>query len=900
MTRLFRVTSLIRQAGPTDLFAKALSRSRNSLPDQYDIAHVGEKYPKLAASRNAWLQTRLGRAITQRRRYLSYIHDHHDKLEGKHQHDNVSVAQPDSSSRPSTFLTKASTLAPGRITAQMLTADDASDAQSDARSYTTISPSVAGDLDSSAINKIPNLTDLRKDPKKEFECPFCFRVKKFQSERNWRQHVFSDLRAYLCTFRSCDSPYFGDMNDWFRHEMQCHRVRYRCHVCSCSDFEQEDRYLSHVRKEHPEILDGGEEQQILDMARSPLDRIPAHACPCCLDWADRLLERSEDPSSLPKPSNYPVTVAPNIFKRHLASHLEQLALFAVPIRLAGGDIDSNAAIDEDARNSIRDPEISSLTFSDDDSSAKSSSQDRHESAGPEILYSAVSIFESNHAHERREGGIPYLNYVVGEVFDVISIKGEFLLACKQNDNTKTVGLILEKHIDRIWSEIPDQLYGAHLRKETKLDVNNPGMPPLTSRTDEPMIPQIHPEGEIQLADMTSRRVGLRPESGINYLLPPISNDNRGRDIVTNIARTAEPEKQHGPVGDDLSPTRLHIGGTLSGKGQERTAEIKQKANDVEEYIKATHGSRDPFADQVNKAALKRLSRVSQPSDSGSSNSIENGDRTTMTSTANNEIRLRVDGTMPLSLQLSGDMEGRHIQLVPAENGMTDLVIGGNNTRSEGAIYRSEKGVSSDKDRRFITAGRGRRDIEDEEKEDVHVHALGRPRRSLQSSSGKGKERAPEIDQDSDVSEGYTNFSRARISRDAKRKDRNKTPIIVTQGSREQATKQPTSAPGKDTDYENDYGTDVSIRNDPLSGVNVYRNESGSVVIENTRSKRSRGKEIPRIGDIAVGKRPALQHAKDYSEPEDETERFQERNQTRRKRSDERGPILRRTRTTAYH
>ncbi|KAF7509478.1 hypothetical protein GJ744_008041 [Endocarpon pusillum] len=82
ITRLFRVSSLIRQAAPTDLFAKALSRNRYLFNDQFDIAHVGEKYPKLATAEYAWLQKRLGRAITQRRHYLSYIQDHREKLEG--------------------------------------------------------------------------------------------------------------------------------------------------------------------------------------------------------------------------------------------------------------------------------------------------------------------------------------------------------------------------------------------------------------------------------------------------------------------------------------------------------------------------------------------------------------------------------------------------------------------------------------------------------------------------------------------------------------------------------------------------------------------------------------------------------------------------------------------------
>ncbi|KAF1919395.1 hypothetical protein BDU57DRAFT_140137 [Ampelomyces quisqualis] len=157
------------------------------------------------------------------------------------------------------------------------------------------------------------------------------------------------------------------------------------------------------------------------------------------------------------------------------------------------------------------------------------------------------------------------------------------------------------------------------------------------------------------------------------------------------------------------------------KGKERSSEIKNKANDAEEYIKSTRGSRDPYADSINKAALKRASRVpSLPSDSTSSHSNGSGkashsNRTTMTSATNNEIRLRVDGTMPLSLQLSGDMEGRTLQLVPAEGGMTDLVIGGN-VRSGETLYRSERGSiygnANNNNRRSIVAGQGRRDAED--------------------------------------------------------------------------------------------------------------------------------------------------------------------------------------------
>ena len=64
ITRLFRVSNIIRQAAPTDTFAKALTRDRYKFDDRYDFAHVGLKYPKLETPELTWLQRRLGRAIT--------------------------------------------------------------------------------------------------------------------------------------------------------------------------------------------------------------------------------------------------------------------------------------------------------------------------------------------------------------------------------------------------------------------------------------------------------------------------------------------------------------------------------------------------------------------------------------------------------------------------------------------------------------------------------------------------------------------------------------------------------------------------------------------------------------------------------------------------------------------
>ncbi|KAG9250111.1 uncharacterized protein F5Z01DRAFT_428247 [Emericellopsis atlantica] len=358
ITRLFQISKLIRRAAPRDLFAKALSRDRYKFSDQFDIAYVGEKYPKLATEDLAWLRRRLGQAITQRRHYLSYIQDHRGKLEQvdsrdakpesgtqqftrQHQERQAGNTELHLASEPSTFVTKATSVQPGHITAEMLTVEDNSDPEDDSRSYTTISRSVDEDFEYSMADRIPRLDTLRHWSKDEVECPFCFRLKRFKNEKIWRRHVFSDLRAYVCTYPQCDGLYFGDINEWFSHEMETHRVQYACPLCPNKVFEHKKHYLAHIHKHHPTLLEHADKHLVLDMARQPLERIPAQDCPCCSDWVDRVRARAHPPPTSPDDT---VCVVPTIFKRHLASHLEQLALFAIPLGSNVSEANSDDAI----------------------------------------------------------------------------------------------------------------------------------------------------------------------------------------------------------------------------------------------------------------------------------------------------------------------------------------------------------------------------------------------------------------------------------------------------------------------------------------------------------------------------------------------------------------------------
>ncbi|PMD16118.1 hypothetical protein NA56DRAFT_649723 [Hyaloscypha hepaticicola] len=78
---LFKLSILIRNSSSRDRYAKALSSaSKASFNEQFDIDHVGNKFPRLYRDDRAWLRQRLGKAITQRRQYLRYCREHREKL----------------------------------------------------------------------------------------------------------------------------------------------------------------------------------------------------------------------------------------------------------------------------------------------------------------------------------------------------------------------------------------------------------------------------------------------------------------------------------------------------------------------------------------------------------------------------------------------------------------------------------------------------------------------------------------------------------------------------------------------------------------------------------------------------------------------------------------------------
>jgi hypothetical protein len=88
----------------------------------------------------------------------------------------------------------------------------------------------------------------------EFECPLCFKVKKFYKPSDWTKHVHEDIQPFTCTFSGCNEPKsFKRKADWVRHENERHRQleSWTCNFGECSHTcFRKDNFVQHLVREH--------------------------------------------------------------------------------------------------------------------------------------------------------------------------------------------------------------------------------------------------------------------------------------------------------------------------------------------------------------------------------------------------------------------------------------------------------------------------------------------------------------------------------------------------------------------------------------------------------------------------------------------------------------------------
>lgn len=168
--------------------------------------------------------------------------------------------------------------------------------------------------------------------------------------------------------------------------------------------------------------------------------------------------------------------------------------------------------------------------------------------------------------------------------------------------------------------------------------------------------------------------------------------------------------------DAIAPTRRRKTDADANARRRQSVVVDTLENledDIEAYQQRMRGSNNPLNDHIHRVAKRSSYIPSAPSHAASGSDkqtrISQSARTAVTNT-NGEIRFKIDASAPLSLQFNGDMEGRTLQIHPAEDGMAELVIG--NARE--TTYPSERGstMGSNGGRKALPPAQARREAEE--------------------------------------------------------------------------------------------------------------------------------------------------------------------------------------------
>ena len=340
---LYRISVVIRKnRNPLDKVIKSANIDISSY-EFYDQRHVLEKFPFADPD----LITRLGKAVSQRRKYLKYRERHRQKLS---LHPNVetpshakqilegAIARADQAAsltqgpeissheqristvastvkQPSSTLdsTAASTFLPMNPVVQEL---DHGDQISETATQTSHGSTSSVQQHTLTIPPPPQSSLEGLD----FECPYCYTicrlvtVEPWQQRREWRQHVLRDLQPYLCTFGGCSeaNTLYERRRDWIAHELQSHRNEWCCNASGHQPYDNRNDFKDHMIREHSGSFKMDGLDALTDMVARPAVNMKS-SCP---------LNCSEKPSNL--------TI--DRLERHLGRHLEVIATFALPSR----------------------------------------------------------------------------------------------------------------------------------------------------------------------------------------------------------------------------------------------------------------------------------------------------------------------------------------------------------------------------------------------------------------------------------------------------------------------------------------------------------------------------------------------------------------------------------------
>ncbi|KAI7782209.1 hypothetical protein LA080_013754 [Diaporthe eres] len=282
-----------------------------------------------------WLASKLGGANAKRRQFINYGRDHKAKLEAEGIVPTAGAMTVVQSSKATTFAVPEN-LPPSEFLNLPVEAED--------DSVSLVSASTAFNNDTSL--RLPSLADLGPDGD-YFECPICFTLQSFRMEKSWKIHAYRDLKAYVCTSggEQCEYKMFGDRDSWFDHELKHHHSLYVCKLCGiqCTGT---NILQQHIISEHGPHSDE-EVLSLIEHGKLVPSQLKAQDCPFCDDLASILSHRRHQTEGRTSSSIQEADILVSLihFKRHVATHQEQLAIFAVPRTVDDDEEHSHGAIE---------------------------------------------------------------------------------------------------------------------------------------------------------------------------------------------------------------------------------------------------------------------------------------------------------------------------------------------------------------------------------------------------------------------------------------------------------------------------------------------------------------------------------------------------------------------------
>ena len=266
----------------------------------HDTDHVRAKFPEAPD----YLTRRLGKTLSKHRQYFRYRREHQKKL-----HEGLDGGDEGTWEMPSTVATTLPNPTSSLHDPAGLTTESETESAYTATSY-------AGTSTGDAALRVPPWP-LSAQSGSPFECPICFGIIVADSDIAWRQHVFEDLPPYVCLSETCGSAVksFSRRRDWARHNDTMHNRTWVCpHACA-KMMRSPTELRSHLAAEHAHSILPDGVQNLTTTCERTVELDTSRLCPLCTR-----------PCNVKKP-----------WTKHVGHHLEQLALFSLPMELFATD-----------------------------------------------------------------------------------------------------------------------------------------------------------------------------------------------------------------------------------------------------------------------------------------------------------------------------------------------------------------------------------------------------------------------------------------------------------------------------------------------------------------------------------------------------------------------------------